>query len=82
MSCNQRTCSLSPGLRLLLLLADTQGGWKGGRQLRECGKVGASHICTRARACTHTYSLSLSLTHRQKVFCNKLSQTNLPSDNP
>lgn len=63
-SCNHCTCSLSCRLRLLLLLlADTPGGWQAGRQLRGCGEVGASHICTRVRACIHTYYLSLSHTH-------------------
>lgn len=78
-SSNQCTCSLSPWYRLLQLLpAYTGGGWQGRGQPRACGKVGASHICTRASVCVHAYTLI----HSQKVSSNKLIKTNLPSDNP
>lgn len=76
-SCNPCTRSLSPQLRLLLLLlTNTQEGWRGGEQLRGCGEVGASHICTRA----HTHRRTSKLTARRSR--KKLTKNNLPSDNP
>lgn len=80
-ACYQCTHSLSLWLRLLLLLppqAYTRGGWQGVGQPRGCGGVGANHIHTRARVITHTHSL----THSQKVSCNKPIKSKLPSDNP
>jgi len=55
-SCDPGTGSLWPQLRLLLLLlADTRGGWRGEGQPRGCREVGASLIRTRAHANTHTH---------------------------